>query len=153
MGGSGYHILSRFPPVNMDNLLDSYYAGQALDFWSGNPHSYYLATVLETGVFSLLLQMIFFGILLRAGIRVVRQTPSVRHRALAIGGATVLGLEFLRGLFESYAFFGAPESAAIVVFACAVLLYLEDRLPLPSAGTISNEAKGMMAGVESEYRR
>jgi O-antigen ligase len=138
MGGSGYHILSRFPPVNSEDLLTSYYARQALNYWSGNPHNYYLATVLETGIFSLVAQLLLFGSLILVALRVHRRTLNSHHKSLAIGGALVLGLEFLRGLYESYGFFGAPETSATLAFVCAVLLYLEEHLPKTTTGKLGS---------------
>jgi hypothetical protein len=130
MGGSGYHILLRFPPVNQEDVLTSYYAQQSLNYWSENPHNFYLATVLETGIFSLFVQLLFFGRFVWLGIKVHQETRCLRHKALAIGGTMVLGLEFLRGFIESYAFFSAVETGAILAFVCALLLYMETRLPI-----------------------
>jgi len=127
-GASGYHMTQEFPAVEYVSLLNNYDAGQTVNYWANNPHNYYLATALEAGIFSLVAEIMLFGLMIRYGLRIIRSASHSTIKALAVGATTILFMEFVRGLFEAYSFLVAPETAVLTAFMCAMLLYLDKQL-------------------------
>ncbi len=123
-GCSSYHILLHFPVVQFEDMLNAYLAKQPFNYWMSNPHNYYINTVLETGVFSLIVQLMLFGSVMLMGVRQVLRARHSLYRALSLGATIVLVMEFVRGVFEAYNFLSAPETGALIAFLFALLLYL-----------------------------
>jgi O-antigen ligase/polysaccharide polymerase Wzy-like membrane protein len=139
-GASGYQIVSRFPLPDMTDYANARAAGLPLPVWGSHPHNYALGTILETGVFSLLVQLVLYGGLIATGVRLVRSGENVTIRRRALIGTTPLAAEALRTAAESHAFLGAPEVGVSMALAMALLTYLPGSAP--AASQPAREAPG-----------
>jgi len=124
-GGSSYQMLTRFPILNNTDLLDSYYIGHAYDAWGNAPHNYYLTTMLEGGVFTLVFRILLYATVVGMGIGLIRRLRRPLLRGFAIAVTVPLGCEFVRGVFDSYDFLAAMESGGLVAFFIATIIFLD----------------------------
>jgi O-antigen ligase len=126
-GVASYNIMLNFPLIEESMAINSYVALGTVDYRASHPHNFYLATLLETGVFLLVAKLIFYGFLFKLSFSIVTRAKHALVRALASSTLTVLIIEFIRGFFESYCFLTAMESGGLVAFVISMLLYLDSK--------------------------
>lgn len=127
-GVSGYHITINYPAIEYVSLLNNHDVKQIVNLWANNPHNYYLATILESGIFTLAAEIMLFGLMIICGFKVLSRTENAFIKALAIGATTILIMEYVRGTYEAYVFWSASETGGILAFICAMLLYFDSRM-------------------------
>ena len=127
-GMCSYHMLCGFPfPADyLERLLIDLTVEGRINWYISHAHNFYLNTLIETGIFSLIVYLILIWTIIRKGVSLFIECRHAMIKALVAALlAPILG-GLLRGLFESYVFFSSSYVGYYLSFCMAFILYLDN---------------------------
>jgi len=126
-GMSSYELLRNFPVVTYEQIFDAYHATGEYDLFGHNSHNYYLATVLECGVFYAFVQFTFYFSVAHVAIKRLSSRRLQSVNPMLLGCSVAFLSEFIRRLVEAYCFLNSPETGALSALAIAGILFSSQR--------------------------
>ena len=122
-----YHMLSGHPFTTeyFGHIINELQTSGQLNWYISHAHNFYLNTLIETGPLSLVVYILLLGSILKKGTRILREQQNPAIRALTVGSFVALIGSIVRGLFESYVFWGSSYVGYLVSFYLTLILYLD----------------------------